>query len=227
MNIINTRVRRLDQALIERFKRISPSELGHALEFGFMSNEISLLDKSKEVYVVGTAVTARIPATDSTMVYKAMTYCQPGDILVIDMQGEKRHACWGEMTTLTARRFGIQAVVVDGPNTDSKEIKELGFPVFSKGQSNLTTKIRGFRGDVNLPVCCGGTVVCPGDLILANNDGITVIPFDFADKLIEIAEKYEELNRIDQEGFRKNLPLNEIMSFEKKIQAMDNVWYLD
>ena len=120
MNIINTKVRRLPDALIERFRQISPSELGHALEFGFMNNDITLLDKSKDTYVVGSAITARIPATDSTMVYKAMTYSEPGDVLVIDMQGEKRHACWGEMTTLTAKRFGLQAVVVDGPNTDSK-----------------------------------------------------------------------------------------------------------
>lgn len=156
-----------------------------------------------------------------------MTYAEPGDILVIDMQGEKRHACWGEMTTLTARRFDLQAVIVDGPNTDSKEIKENGFPVFSKGQSNLTTKIMGFKGDVNVPVCCGGTVVCPGDLILANNDGIVVIPYDFADRLIEIAETYERYNDIDKEGFAKNLPLTEIMSFERKIAKMDDVIVLE
>lgn len=227
MNIINTKVRRLDENLIERFRHISPSELGHALEFGFINNEIGLLDKSKETYVVGTAITARIPATDSTMVYKAMTYSKPGDILVIDMQGEKRHACWGEMTTLTAKRFNLAAVVVDGPNTDSKEIKEIGFPVFSKGQSNLTTKIRGFIGDVNVPICCGGTVVCPGDLILANNDGVVVIPYDFADRLIELAELYEKYNDIDKEGFEENLPLTEIMSFERKIEKMDDVIVLE
>lgn len=227
MNIINTKVRRHNKALIERFQNISPSELGHALEFGFMNNEITPLDKEKRIYVVGTAITVRIPATDSTMVYKAMTYAKPGDILVIDMQGEKSHACWGEMTTLTAKRFGLAAVVVDGPNTDSEEIKANKFPVFSKGQSNLTTKISGFKGDVNVPVCCGGTVVCPGDLILANNDGIVAIPYDFADKLIELAETYERYNEIDKEGFKNNLPLTDIMSFEKKIAKMDDVIYLE
>ena len=99
--------------------------------------------------------------------------------------------------------------------------------MFSKGQSNLTTKIRGFKGDVNVPVCCGGVVVCPGDLILANNDGIVVVPYDFADKIIEIAELYEKYNRIDQEGFEKNLPLTEIMSFEKKIAKMEDVIVLE
>ena len=89
--------------------------------------------------------------------------------------------------------------------------------MFSKGQSNLTTKICGFKGDVNVPTCCGGTVVCPGDLILANGDGIVVIPYDFADKLILLAETYEQYNEIDKAGFERNLPLTEIMSFEKKI----------
>lgn len=221
MNIINTKVKRLPEELIERFKKISPSELGHALEFGFVNPEISLMDKSKEIYLVGTAITVRIPAVDSTMVYKAMTYAKPGDILVIDMQGEKRHAPWGEMTTLTAKRFGISAVIIDGPNTDSNAIKDLDFSVYSKGQSNLTTKILGYRGDVNVPVQCGGVVVSPGDLILADNDGILVVPYTHAEQLIEIGEKFEEYDRIDKEGFRNNLPLNEIMSFEKKIETMD------
>lgn len=227
MNIINTKVRRLDGRLIERFRHISPSELGHALEFGFMDSDITLLDKSHETYIVGTAVTVRIPATDSTMVYKAMTYAKPGDILVVSVHGEKRHACWGEMTTRTAKRFGLSGAVIDGPNTDSSDIKKLGFPVFSRGQSNLTTKILGFRGDVNVPVSCGGCVVSPGDLILANNDGILVIPFDYADRLIETAELYERYNLTDREGFEKGLPLTQIMSFEKKIAAMENVIYLD
>ena len=226
MNIINTKVRRLDPALIERFRHISPSELGHAMEFGFMNNEIKILDNSKFVYIVGTAITARIPSTDSTFVYKAMTYAQPGDILVIDMQGEKRHAPWGELTTLTAKRFGLAGVIVDGPTPDSEEIKANDFPVFSKGQSNLTTKIQGWKGDVNVPVCCGGVVVNPGDLVLANNDGIFVVPYDYADKLIEIAEQYEEYNNIDKKGFEDNLPLTEIMSFDRKIAKLDDVIYL-
>lgn len=225
MNIINTEIKRLPEALIERFRKVSPSELGHALEFGFIHPEISLLDKSKPLYVVGTAVTVRIPAVDSTMVYKAMTYAKPGDVLIIDMQGEKRHAPWGEMTTLTAKRFGISAVIVDGPNTDSEAIKKLDFPVYSKGQSNITTKILGYRGDVNVPIQCGGVVISPGDLVLADNDGVLVVPHSHAEQLIEIAEKYEEYNRIDKDGFDNNLPLTKIMSFEEKIKKME-VTYL-
>ncbi len=224
INIINTDVPRLPEALIERYRKINPSELGHALEFGFVSPAIEMLDRSKPHYIVGTAITVRIPPTDSTMVYKALTYAKPGDVLIVDMQGEKRHACWGEMTTLTAKRFGLSAVVVDGPNTDSNEIMQLDFPVFSRGRSNLTTKIQGFRGDVNVPVQCGGVVVMPGDLILANNDGILVVPSLYADKIIEIAERYETYNQVDKTGFENNLPLTEIMSFEDKIKTMTVVF---
>lgn len=227
MNIIYSKIRRLDEKLIERFRHIAPSELGHALEFGFMDPEIELLDKSMKPHIVGQAITARICPTDSTMVYKAMTYAKPGDVLVIDNHGEKRHACWGEMTTLTAKRFGIQAVIVDGPNTDTEEIIENQFPVYSKGQSNLTTKIRGFRGDVNVPVCCGGTVVCPGDLILADVNGILVIPYDFAEQMADLGELYVKYNEIDKAGFDNNLKLTEIMSFERKIKNMENVIYAD
>ena len=93
--------------------------------------------------------------------------------------------------------------------------------------SELQFGIFGFKGDVNVPVCCGGCVVCPGDLILGNSDGIVVVPYDFAEKLIEIAEMYEEYNKIDQAGFANNLPLTEIMSFERKIEKMPDVIYLE
>jgi regulator of RNase E activity RraA len=82
----------------------------------------------------------------------------------------------------------LSGAVIDGPVVDSARIVELDFPVMSRGRTNLTTKFVGFRSDVNVPVSVGGVTVNPGDLILANEDGVTAIPFELADKLIPVAE---------------------------------------
>jgi regulator of RNase E activity RraA len=202
MNIFQDVPRRLPDELIERYKKIHPSELGHVIEFGFMSGDITPVLK-KPFYFVGTAVTCRITPVCSVAVYDAIRRAREGDVIVVDMQGEKRHACWGEITTICAKERGLAGAVIDGPVVDSGRIIELDFPVMSRGRTNLTTKFVGFRSDVNIPVSVGGVNVNPGDLILANEDGVTVIPFETADKIIAYAEEADRKDFERQEYIRR------------------------
>lgn len=217
MNVIIQDIPRISPQLIDRYKAIHPSELGHVIEFGFMSQDISLVN-DKPFYVVGTAFTVRITPTDSALVYKAISMAQPGDVLVVEMQEEERHACWGEITTTFAKKMELAGAVIDGPVTDSRRIKELEFPVFSRGRSNLTTKLIGFRGDINVPVQCGGVSVSPGDIVLGNEDGILVIPHAYAEKLIVFAEKAEE---DDEERKDESRSIMEIMDIEKYVSRLE------
>jgi regulator of RNase E activity RraA len=217
MNVINADFRRHSVELLNRYKAIHPSELGHVIEFGFLPGDISLVN-TKPCNVVGSALTVRITPTDSVLVYKAISMAKPGDVLVVDMQGEKRHACWGEITTLFAKKQQLAGAVIDGPVTDSRRIDELGVPVFSRGRSNLTTKLIGFRGDINVPVSIGGVSVSPGDIVLGNEDGVLVVPFDYADKLITYAEKAEE---DDEERKDESRSIMEIMQIEKYVSRLE------
>lgn len=213
MNQFKEIERRLPEALIERYKKINPGELGHVIEFGFVSPEITPV-LQKPFYFVGSAITCRITPLCSVAVYDAMKRSQPGDVIVVDLQGEKRHACWGEITTMCAKERGLSGAVIDGPVVDSRRIIEMDFPVFSRGRTNLTTKFLGFRSDINVPVSVGGVCVNPGDLILGNEDGVTVIPYETAEALINLAEAADEKDIRRQEYIKKG-KLYEFMEVQR------------
>jgi 4-hydroxy-4-methyl-2-oxoglutarate aldolase len=220
LNVIVKSPLRPELGLIERLKRIHPSELGHVIEYGFMDPDIRLLGTSP-CYIVGPALTVRITPTDSVMVYKALDMARPGDVIVVDSQGERRHACWGEITSLNSLRKKLAGAVIDGPATDSGRITELGFPVFSRSTTNLTTKLIGFRGDINVPVQCGGVTVKPGDIVCANEDGVLVIPFERAESLIQIAEAAEKTEEVRQKRIAQGDSFMDIMGIQPFIDKMN------
>ena len=220
VNIIVNSPPRPDSRLVERFKNIHPSELGHVIEYGFMDTDIRLVGGGAR-YVVGPALTVRITPTDSAMVYKALDMAQPGDVIVIDNQGERRHACWGEITTLNALRKQVAGAVVDGPVTDSRRIVELDFAAFSRSSTNLTTKLIGFRGDINVPVQCGGVTVKPGDIVCANEDGVLVVPLETAASLIEKAEGAEKTEETRQARIARGDSFMDIMGIQPYIDKMN------
>jgi|Deesub1362A_J573_1020465.scaffolds.fasta_scaffold06980_1 regulator of RNase E activity RraA len=218
MSIIIENIQRPTSKLIERFKKVSPCELGHELEFGFVSSELRPF--IEKLHFAGPALTVRIPPNDSTMVYKALDLAKPGDVIVVDMQGETRHACWGEVTTLTAINKGLVGAIIDGPITDKNEIKKMNFPVFARCTSALTTKLLGYGGDINIPIQCGGVPVNPGDVVLANENGVLVIPLNLAEDLIKLAEKAEEKDLIRKKRIKAKEPILEIMGINKIIEGM-------
>jgi len=95
--------------------------------------------------------------------------------VVVDRCGDTLHACWGGVVTLAARLKGVAGAVIDGPATDADEIKEIGLPVYCRGISAITTKLLGLAGEINTAVQCGGVSVQPGDLILADANGVLVL----------------------------------------------------
>ena len=221
INVINECTKTLPEELLNRYKKIHPSELGHVLEFGFVSPDIAAVNPITP-YTVGRAITCRISPTDSASVYQAMSMAKPGDFLVIDMQGEKRHACLGEIATTFAMKNGIVGVLVDGPVVDSAKIIELGLPVFSRGKSNLTTKLVGYRGEINVPVTVGGVPIIPGDLVLANEDGVTVVPYARASELIEYAEKFDAMDLQNQKAVQDGT-LFELWNMESFFEKLAKV----
>lgn len=165
-------------ATIERLRAVQTATLGHFYPWGFVALRIQPLLPAGRV--AGTAVTLALPVDDSTLLHHALGLLGPGYVLVIDRCGDQQHACWGGGVTRAARNAGITAAVVDGPCTDPREIQAQGFPLWCRGVSALTTKLRDLGGRFNEPVCCGGVAVCPGDAVLADECGIVVLPADEA-----------------------------------------------
>ncbi|MFF1828356.1 RraA family protein [Paenarthrobacter sp. NPDC058040] len=160
--------------LLEDLANVSYPTIGHFLEDGFVDPAIQSLLPS--VKIAGPAVTVRIADHDAIAMNRALLAIQPGDVLVVDMLGDHRHAPVGAVTAAAAIAQGAAAVVVDGMATDLLELRQAGLPVFARGTTCLTTKRKHGTGSaVNVPVRCGGVEVNPGDLVLGDANGLIVL----------------------------------------------------
>ncbi|MBN1827592.1 MAG: RraA family protein [Deltaproteobacteria bacterium] len=145
--------------------------------------------------VVGPALTVKVPPCDNLMIHKAMTLIKPGDVLVVDGGGNHSWALMGFLMISTAIKIGVAGIVIDGCVRDAQEIRKSGFPVFSAGLSPNGPFKEG-PGEINYPVNCGGLIVNPGDIIVADDDGVVVLKKEYAaatiaevNKVIEREEK--------------------------------------
>jgi 4-hydroxy-4-methyl-2-oxoglutarate aldolase len=169
---INPRVQGVNAELVDLYQNVGTSTIGHLTDFGFLKGLKPLF---RPIRFVGNAVTVRIPHMDSTAVHKALDYVEPGDVLVIDMSGDVDRSCFGGMVAYAAKARGAAGVIVAGSINDVDEITELQLPVFSLGVSPLTTRILGIEGEINTTVSICGVSINPGDLIVADNDGVFAI----------------------------------------------------
>lgn len=162
-----------EQQLREKLERVSFATLGHFLEDGFVSPAIRA--QLSGIKVIGRARTLSVGNADAFAVNRALAGLQEGDVLVIDMQGDHEHACVGTVTSCAAAAKGARAIVVDGVVTDIVELREARLPVFARGTSLLTTKLRSDPGSAqDIDISCGGVHVKPGDWVLGDDNGVLI-----------------------------------------------------
>lgn len=187
---------------LSRYSTVAAGTVGHIRTEGFMSIEIQ--PPVRPVRVLGWALTVSCQPMDNAPVSEALERAEAGDVLVIDRQGDRRHACWGGNLTQAAKVAGLVAVVVDGAVTDWREVTELEFPVFCRSLSALTTRRFVLDGSVGEPIVYGGVHVRSGDLVLGDDDGIVVIPAESApaglDEALQRQERDERVRSLLSRG---------------------------
>lgn len=169
--------------LLERYQRMSAAAAGHVLEFGFADPTIRPLLPARTI--AGAALTVKTNGMDSAVVHVAIDLARPGDVIVLDTSGDHRHANWGEMTSLAAKRAGVVAAILDGALTDLTAVRAMEFQVYHRGISALTSRSPGESGAINTIIQCGGVTVMPGDIVLGDEDGVLFIPADRAQDILE------------------------------------------
>ncbi|MGG1399005.1 4-carboxy-4-hydroxy-2-oxoadipate aldolase/oxaloacetate decarboxylase [Bacillus salipaludis] len=197
-------ITRPDEKLIEEFKKLDVSTVYEAQgKIGIMDYNLKpILDNS---LICGPAVTAVCPAGDNLMIHAAIEVCKPGDVLVITTVGEMVAGMIGELIVTALIKKGVQGVIIDSGIRDKAQIRELGFPIWTKAVfSQGTTKTRG--GWVNAPTVCGGTSVDPGDLIMADDDGVVVVKK--ADLQFALESSKKRLQK--EEGTKEKIARGEI-----------------
>ncbi|HEY0122198.1 MAG TPA: RraA family protein [Rhizobium sp.] len=186
MYIVKPLPPQVDKALLDLLVKAEPATIGHFLHTGFMNVNIKSLQR--DVRVAGTAVTARAPGPDGSISGYALGQIRPGDILIIDRCGDTKHAIIGGAAVYAAKKAGCAGIIVDGVVTDLGELRAYGLPVWCHGATAITGKALGLGGEFCIPVSCGGVAVSPGDVILADENGVLVLPPE-PDLIKESAER--------------------------------------
>lgn len=169
-----------------KLQRVSFATLGHFLEDGFVSHLVR--SQLTGVKVVGRARTLRLVNADAFAVNHALVSLLPGEVLVIDMQGDHHHACVGTVTACAATAKGALGIVVDGVVTDVVELRAAGLPIFARGTSLLTTKLRSDPASAqNVEIQCGGVTVVPGAWVLGDDNGLLITSTEALEAVIDIA----------------------------------------
>lgn len=191
-----------DSATIKAFEQISTASVSDALQalgtHGYLSSQIGLVTGRK---VVGPAVTVReIPTTESlppTHALEAIDAASEGDVIVIDVGAEHDVAVWGGLMTAGAVANGLGGVILDAGVRDVEEITRDfdGFTVFARSTSPATTLGRFKTISSGEPVVVGGVTINPGDLVVADRDGVVAVPRDLVAQTLAGAQEIEDRER--------------------------------
>ena len=173
--ILNDMPNQIKEALLKKSLKAETATIGHKRHMGFVNRNIQNIF-NKKITIVGTAVTLAIPGQDSTLLHHIIQFLRPGDILCIDRLGDDKHACLGGGVAAAIVASGCSGVIIDGPCTDTPELEEYGLQVWCKGTSPITTRIYNIGGSFNVPISIGGSVVNPGDLVIADFSGVLIMP---------------------------------------------------
>ncbi|WAH61415.1 RraA family protein [Pseudomonas silvicola] len=202
-----------EQQLREKLERVSFATLGHFLEDGFVSPAIRA--QLSGIKVIGRARTVSVGNADAFAVNRALAWLQVGDVLVIDMQGDHEHACVGAVTSCAAAAQGAQAIVVDGLVTDLNELRAARLPVFARGTSLLTTKLRSDPCSAqNVEIRCGGVPVRPGDWVLGDDNGVLISSGEHLAAIIDQALDSDEAEPLLLERLTRGEPIDAVLRLD-------------
>jgi regulator of RNase E activity RraA len=161
-----------------------------------------LLPYHRPAPLAGTAVTVRTRGGDNLAILRAYDYCRPGDVMVVDADGDLDNALVGGIMTFFAASIGLAGMVLDGAIRDVAEIRERPFPVYARGVTHRGPYKDG-PGAINVPVSVGGMTVRPGDIVAGDQDGLVAFSTDEAPTVIEKALKQREAEESTMRAIRE------------------------
>jgi regulator of RNase E activity RraA len=185
--------RRPDAALLSSFGDASSAQVADCMSrLGGMDSGIRAVWPAPRA--IGSALTVWCHSGDNLMLHKALSLAIAGDVVVMNTQGNVVNAGFGELVGTSAVKIGIRAVIVDGVVRDADALAAMGLPVYARGVSPSGCNKDG-AGEVGAVIACGGVAVRPGDVIVADRDGVTVVPLDDAPAVAVLAAAQIERER--------------------------------
>jgi 4-hydroxy-4-methyl-2-oxoglutarate aldolase len=172
-HVVVPSIRRADPGLVDALGPLGTATIHEAIgRRGFVGPEIRPIQQG--VRIAGSAVTVSSHPGDNLMIHAAVEVCGPGDVLVVTNTAPSTHGMFGELLATSLVQRGVRGLVIDAGVRDTAELREMGFPVWSRWVSCQGT-VKASPGSVNVPVALGGVVIAPGDVVTADDDGVVVV----------------------------------------------------
>jgi 4-hydroxy-4-methyl-2-oxoglutarate aldolase len=182
-HVVVRQIRRADAAVIAGLGEAGAATVHEAIgRRGFVGSDIRPIQH--DVRLAGSAVTVSSHPGDNLMIHAAVEVCEAGDILVVANTAPSSHGMFGELLAGSVMARGVRGLVVDAGVRDTRELRELGFPVWARHVSCQGT-VKATAGSVNVPIVLGGVVISPGDVICADDDGVVAVPLAEAEWALE------------------------------------------